>query len=341
MSHAIGFVSLVGAGPGDPDHLTLKAARRLREADLVLYDALVGPEVLALAARADHVFVGKRAGHVQTSQAAIHEVMIASARQGRRVVRLKGGDPFVFGRGAEEALALQAAGIPYEIVPGDQRRGRRSGAGRDSAHASRRRRRRRRPHRRRRGHLSRGDRRAAAGPGDRRADDVDGHARAAGDASDRARLAGGHAGGGDARRRHAARPGPGRARSKTSGRWRCRSIAPTCRARSSSAASPACRSRRRQRPTRSRGSVRARRRGHWRATPRLSEDRSDVCPRRSAPRVRDPWPRPAVVCAATPTSTSSPTCSASSSAARSRRSSGASSAWCAAPTASARSTTPR
>ena len=118
MSQSVGFVSLVGAGPGDPDHLTLKAARRLRDADLVLYDALVAPEVLALAAGADHVFVGKRAGHVQTSQAAIHEVMIASALQGRRIVRLKGGDPFVFGRGSEEALALQAAGIPYEVVPG-------------------------------------------------------------------------------------------------------------------------------------------------------------------------------------------------------------------------------
>ena len=118
MSPRAGFVSLVGAGPGDPDHLTFKAARRLREADLVLYDALVAPEVLALAVRADHVFVGKRAGHVQTSQAAIHEVMIAAALQGQRVVRLKGGDPFVFGRGSEEALALQAAGVPYEIVPG-------------------------------------------------------------------------------------------------------------------------------------------------------------------------------------------------------------------------------
>ena len=118
MSPPAGFVSLVGAGPGDPDHLTFKAARRLREADLVLYDALVTPEVLALAVRADHVFVGKRAGHVQTSQAAIHEVMIAAALQGQRVVRLKGGDPFVFGRGSEEALALQAAGVPYEVVPG-------------------------------------------------------------------------------------------------------------------------------------------------------------------------------------------------------------------------------
>jgi uroporphyrin-III C-methyltransferase/precorrin-2 dehydrogenase/sirohydrochlorin ferrochelatase len=113
-----GFVSLVGAGPGAPDHLTLKAARCLRDADLVLYDALVDPEVLALAARADHVFVGKRAGHVQTSQAAIHEVMITAALAGQRVVRLKGGDPFVFGRGSEEALALQAAGVRYEVVPG-------------------------------------------------------------------------------------------------------------------------------------------------------------------------------------------------------------------------------
>ncbi len=114
----VGVVSLVGAGPGDPDHLTLKAARCLREADLVLYDALVAPEVVALAARADHVFVGKRAGRAQTPQAAIHAAMIDAALNGRRVVRLKGGDPFVFGRGSEEALALQAAGVPYEIVPG-------------------------------------------------------------------------------------------------------------------------------------------------------------------------------------------------------------------------------
>jgi uroporphyrin-III C-methyltransferase/precorrin-2 dehydrogenase/sirohydrochlorin ferrochelatase len=117
-SDAPGFVSLVGAGPGDPDHLTLKAARCLRDADLVLYDALVAPEVLAIAERADHVFVGKRAGRAQTPQAAIHDAMIGAARLGRRVVRLKGGDPFVFGRGSEEALALQAAGVPYEIVPG-------------------------------------------------------------------------------------------------------------------------------------------------------------------------------------------------------------------------------
>lgn len=113
-----GLVSLVGAGPGDPDHLTLKAAQRLREADLVLFDALVSPDVVALATAAEHVCVGKRAGRPQTSQVAIHRAMIAAARGGRRVVRLKGGDPFVFGRGGEEALALAEAGIPCEVVPG-------------------------------------------------------------------------------------------------------------------------------------------------------------------------------------------------------------------------------
>jgi uroporphyrin-III C-methyltransferase len=114
----VGVVSIVGAGPGDPDHLTLKAARALREADVVFYDALVAPAVLALAEHAEHVFVGKRAGRTQTPQEAIHAALIEAARHGHRVVRLKGGDPFVFGRGSEEALALQAAGIPYEIVPG-------------------------------------------------------------------------------------------------------------------------------------------------------------------------------------------------------------------------------
>lgn len=118
MSDTLGFVSLVGAGPGHPDHLTQKAVRRLREADLVLYDALVSNEVLALASNAERVFVGKRAGRVQTSQRAIEELLVISARSGRRVVRLKSGDPFVFGRGAEEAFALEAAGVPFEIVPG-------------------------------------------------------------------------------------------------------------------------------------------------------------------------------------------------------------------------------
>lgn len=118
MIRAPGWVSLVGAGPGDPDHLTQKAVRCLREADLVLYDALVSDEVRAIARHAEHVFVGKRAGREQTPQAAIEQLLIEAAREGRRVVRLKGGDPFVFGRGAEEALALQAADVPYEVVPG-------------------------------------------------------------------------------------------------------------------------------------------------------------------------------------------------------------------------------
>jgi uroporphyrin-III C-methyltransferase/precorrin-2 dehydrogenase/sirohydrochlorin ferrochelatase len=113
-----GLVSLVGAGPGDPELLTLKAARRLAEADLVLYDALVAPEALAHAPKAHRFFVGKRAGRPGIGQDAIHALMIRWARRGRRVVRLKCGDPFVFGRGGEEVSALAAAGIPVEVVPG-------------------------------------------------------------------------------------------------------------------------------------------------------------------------------------------------------------------------------
>ena len=113
-----GFVSIVGAGPGHPDHLTQKAVRRLAEADVVFYDALVGDDVLAIARRAERIYVGKRAGRLQTPQPAIEQALVAHASRGRRVVRLKGGDPFVFGRGGEEALALQAAGVRFEIVPG-------------------------------------------------------------------------------------------------------------------------------------------------------------------------------------------------------------------------------
>ena len=113
-----GLVSLVGAGPGDPDLLTRKAVRRLAEADLVLYDALISPEALELAPRARRFYVGKRAGRPHVSQETIHRMMIRSSRRGLRVVRLKGGDPFVLGRGGEEALALVAAGVPFEVVPG-------------------------------------------------------------------------------------------------------------------------------------------------------------------------------------------------------------------------------
>jgi uroporphyrin-III C-methyltransferase len=113
-----GFVSLIGAGPGDLDLLTRKAVKRLGEADLVLYDALVDPEALTLAPFAQRVYVGKRAGRPQVRQQFINWLMVRAARRGSKVVRLKGGDPFVFGRGGEEALALAAAGIRFEVVPG-------------------------------------------------------------------------------------------------------------------------------------------------------------------------------------------------------------------------------
>ena len=113
-----GFVSLVGAGPGDPELLTVRALHRLRDADLVLTDALVPADLAALAPMAQRFYVGKRAGRHSIEQDEIHRLMIAHAQRGKRVVRLKAGDPFVLGRGGEEAIALEAAGVPYEIVPG-------------------------------------------------------------------------------------------------------------------------------------------------------------------------------------------------------------------------------
>ncbi|HMC78131.1 MAG TPA: uroporphyrinogen-III C-methyltransferase [Vicinamibacterales bacterium] len=118
MMAATGLVSIVGAGPGDPGLLTRAALARLRRADLVLFDALVSPETLALARRARRFSVGKRAGRPSMRQETIHALMIRAARRGQRVVRLKGGDPFVFGRGGEEALALGAAGVAFEVIPG-------------------------------------------------------------------------------------------------------------------------------------------------------------------------------------------------------------------------------
>ena len=122
----MGWVSLVGAGPGVVDLLTLRAVHRLENADLVLYDALVDERVVAMAAGAQRFSVGKRAhrradaqpGTRFTSQGTINRLMIRGARAGKRVVRLKCGDPFVLGRGGEEALALRDAGVPFEVVPG-------------------------------------------------------------------------------------------------------------------------------------------------------------------------------------------------------------------------------
>ena len=114
-----GRVWLVGAGPGDPGLLTLRAAEVLGQADAVLYDALVSDPVLAYVARGcRRIFVGKRGGAHAMEQSSIEALMVRLAREGKRVVRLKGGDPFVFGRGAEEAETLRAAGIAFEIVPG-------------------------------------------------------------------------------------------------------------------------------------------------------------------------------------------------------------------------------
>jgi uroporphyrin-III C-methyltransferase/precorrin-2 dehydrogenase/sirohydrochlorin ferrochelatase len=113
-----GHVSLVGAGPGDPALLTRKAITTLRASDLVLYDALVDDRILRYARHAQRFFVGKREGRHVMTQEKINALMIRAARRGRRVVRLKGGDPYVLGRGGEEAVALSAAGVPFEVVPG-------------------------------------------------------------------------------------------------------------------------------------------------------------------------------------------------------------------------------
>jgi uroporphyrin-III C-methyltransferase len=114
-----GTVTLVGAGPGDPDLLTVKAARAIASASLVLYDRLVSPQILALLpAGADRIDVGKQSAHHTLPQEAIIELMLSLARGGRDVVRLKGGDPYIFGRGGEEAEALARAGLPFEVIPG-------------------------------------------------------------------------------------------------------------------------------------------------------------------------------------------------------------------------------
>ena len=114
-----GLVSIVGAGPGPVDLMTLRALDRLQRAEVVVHDRLISPEVLECApATALRMYVGKALGNHSVPQEGIHSLLIEHARAGRRVVRLKGGDPYVFGRGGEEVQALQAEGIAFEVVPG-------------------------------------------------------------------------------------------------------------------------------------------------------------------------------------------------------------------------------
>lgn len=113
-----GHVWLAGAGPGSLGNLTLEVLDAISKADVIVYDALVNPDVLSLASGAELLFAGKRGGKVSAAQNAINDMLVNHARQGKRVLRLKGGDAYVFGRGGEEVLMLAGAGIPFRVLPG-------------------------------------------------------------------------------------------------------------------------------------------------------------------------------------------------------------------------------
>jgi len=117
--NSTGTVYLVGAGPGDPDLITVKGAKALNSADVIVYDRLANPEILAHSSEnSEHIYVGKRPDKPSVSQSQINRILISKAREGKEVVRLKGGDSFVFGRGGEECEALRSAQVPFEVVPG-------------------------------------------------------------------------------------------------------------------------------------------------------------------------------------------------------------------------------
>ena len=119
MSHHVGKVYLVGAGPGDPDLITIKGQKALQQADVVVYDRLINPELLSYTGTdSEHIYVGKTPGQPSASQEQINRILVGQARKGKSVVRLKGGDPFVFGRGGEEVQALVEGQIEYQVIPG-------------------------------------------------------------------------------------------------------------------------------------------------------------------------------------------------------------------------------